>query len=54
MSGFGGAAGGRQDDDDAWFEWAWGVGGVPAGFGGEVGVGAGGWEVVALLPTLAC
>ena len=42
-SGWGGASGGRGDDEDAW-----------SGFAGRVGGGAGGWKVVALPSFLAC
>ena len=54
VSGCGGACGGREDDEDAWSEWARGFSGAFAGLGGEAGAGVEGWEAVALLSTLVC
>ena len=47
-SGWGGACGGRDDDEDAWSG-----GGADAELVGRVGGGAGGWEVVAPLSYVA-
>ena len=41
--GCGGATGGRQNDEDAWSEWAGGFGAAFAGFGVEVEAGEGVW-----------
>ena len=49
----GGACGGREDDEDAWSEWAGGFGGGFARLGGEAQGGCGGWEAVALPSTVA-
>ena len=58
-SGWGGAGGGREDDEDAWSGWAGGNDGREddedawSGFAGRVLGGPGGWEVVALPSFLA-
>ena len=58
-SGWGGAGGGREDDEDAWSGWDGGSGGREddedawSALGGNVGGGAGGLEIVALPSFLA-
>ena len=58
--GWGGAGGGREDDEDAWSGWGGAGGGRKddedawSGLVERVGGGVGGWEVGALLSFLAC
>ena len=54
VSGWGGACGGREDDEDAWSGSGGGSSGAEAGLVGRVRGGAACWEVVALLSFLAC